>query len=70
MQLYSYHFRANSTSYLYDAGFGISRPGNLLSSACLVFLDRGCIECVDHVQAKDGFQVLCVDGRSSKISYK
>ena len=24
-------------------------------------------ECVHHVQAKDGFQFLCVDGRFSKI---
>ena len=41
-----------------------SRPGNLLSSACYFWIVH---ECAYHVQAKDGFQFLCLNGRFSKI---
>ena len=41
-----------------------STPGNLLSSAWCFWIVH---ECVCHVQAKDGFQFLCVDGQLSKI---
>ena len=41
-----------------------SRPGNLLSSAWCFWIVR---ECAYHVQAKDGFQFLCLYGRFSKI---
>ena len=40
------------------------RPGNLLSSDWGLWIVH---ECVYHVQAKDGFQFLCVDNRFSKI---
>ena len=41
-----------------------SRPGNLLSSAWCFWIVH---ECAYHVQAKDGFQLLCLNGRFSKI---
>ena len=41
-----------------------SRPGNLLSSARCFWIVH---ECAYHVQAKDGFQFLCLYGRFSKI---
>ena len=41
-----------------------SRPGNLLSGTWCFWIVH---ECVYHVQAKDGFQFLCVNGRFSKI---
>ena len=41
-----------------------SRPGNLLSSAWRFWIVH---ECAYHVQAKDGFQFLCLYGRFSKI---
>ena len=41
-----------------------SRPGNLLSSAWCFWIVH---ECAYHVQAKDGFQFLCLNGRFSKI---
>ena len=41
-----------------------SRPGNLLSSAWCFWIVH---ECAYHVQAKDGFQFLCLYGRFSKI---
>ena len=41
-----------------------SRPGNLLSSAWYFWIVH---ECAYHVQAKDGFQLLCLNGRFSKI---
>ena len=41
-----------------------SRPGNLLSSAWCFWILH---ECAYHVQAKDGFQLLCLNGRFSKI---
>ena len=106
VQLYiSYHFIANSNSYLNAAGFGTvfsvpvisriesigggwvgsrrwgkasirtqravlylavckSRPGNLLSSAWSFWIVH---ECAYHIQAKDGFQFLSLNGRFSKI---
>ena len=41
-----------------------SRPGNLLSSAWCFWIVH---ECAYHVQAKDGFQLLYLNGRFSKI---
>ena len=41
-----------------------SRPGNLLSSTWCFWIVH---ECAYHVQAKDGFQFLCLYGRFSKI---
>ena len=41
-----------------------SRPGNLLSGTWCFWIVH---ECAYHVQAKDGFQFLCVNGRFSKI---
>ena len=41
-----------------------SRPGNLLSSAWCFWIVH---ECAYHIQAKDGFQFLCLYGRFSKI---
>ena len=41
-----------------------SRPGNLLSSAWCFWIVH---ECAYHVQAKDGFQLLCLNGQFSKI---
>ena len=41
-----------------------SRPGNLLSSAWCFWIVH---ECAYHVLAKDGFQLLCLNGRFSKI---
>ena len=41
-----------------------SRPGNLLSSTWCFWTVH---ECAYHVQAKDGFQFLCLNGRFSKI---
>ena len=41
-----------------------SRPGNLLSGTWCFWIVH---ECGYHVQAKDGFQFLCVNGRFSKI---
>ena len=41
-----------------------SRPGNLLSSAWCFWIVH---ECAYHVQAKDGFQLLCLNGWFSKI---
>ena len=41
-----------------------SRPGNLLSSAWCFWIVH---ECTCHVQAKDGFQFLYLNGRFSKI---
>ena len=41
-----------------------SRPGNLLSSAWCFWIVH---ERAYHVQAKDGFQLLCLNGRFSKI---
>ena len=41
-----------------------SRPGNLLSSAWCFWIVH---ECAYRVQAKDGFQLLCLNGRFSKI---
>ena len=41
-----------------------SRPGNLLSSAWCFWIVH---ECAYHVQAKDGFQFLCLYGWFSKI---
>ena len=41
-----------------------SRPGNLLSSAWCFWIVH---ECAYHVQAKGGFQLLCLNGRFSKI---
>ena len=41
-----------------------SIPGNLLSSAWCFWIVH---ECAYHVQAKDGFQLLCLNGRFSKI---
>ena len=41
-----------------------SRPGNLLFSAWCFWIVH---ECAYHVQAKDGFQFLCLYGRFSKI---
>ena len=41
-----------------------SRPGNLLSSTWCFWIVH---ECAYHVQAKDGFQFLCLNGRFSKI---
>ena len=41
-----------------------SRPGNLLPSAWCFWIVH---ECAYHVQAKDGFQLLCLNGRFSKI---
>ena len=41
-----------------------SRPGNLLSDTWCFWIVH---ECAYHVQAKDGFQFLCVNGRFSKI---
>ena len=41
-----------------------SRPVNLLSSAWCFWIVH---ECAYHVQAKDGFQFLCLYGRFSKI---
>ena len=41
-----------------------SRPGNLLSSAWCFWIVH---ECAYHVQAKDGFKFLCLNGWFSKI---
>ena len=41
-----------------------SRPGNLLSIVWCFWIVH---ECAYHVQAKDGFQLLCLNGRFSKI---
>ena len=41
-----------------------SRPGNLLSSAWCFWIVH---ECAYHIQAKDGFQFLCLYGRFSKV---
>ena len=41
-----------------------SRLGNLLSGTWCFWIVH---ECAYHVQAKDGFQFLCVNGRFSKI---
>ena len=41
-----------------------SIPGNLLSSAWCFWIVH---ECAYHVQAKNGFQFLCLHGRFSKI---
>ena len=41
-----------------------SRPGNVLSSACCFWIVH---ECAYYVQAKDGFQFLCLNGRFSKL---
>ena len=43
---------------------GKSRPGNLLSSAWCLWIVH---ECAYHVQAKDGFQFLCINGQFFKI---
>ena len=45
-----------------------SRPGNLLymcSAWCFWIVH----ECAYHIQAKDGFQFLCLNGRFSKHSH-
>ena len=41
-----------------------SRPGSPLSGTWCFWIVH---ECAYHVQAKDGFQFLCVNGRFSKI---
>ena len=43
-----------------------SRPGNLLSGTWCFWIVH---ECAYHVQAKDGFQFLCVNGRFSKTEW-